>query len=285
MRGIPDFRSEAMAAHARLGSEGAARLLDAGRRWRLAPVLESGGALIFPHVSIDVCGHQTAAAVHACIDSGADAVVVLGVLHALTDELEEARRRVADGGDPSREKAWGIQGPGLGGRTDWEREFSLCHFTFLWGEEIARRGVGGPELIIRYPYLAGGRPDLLPGISELEELVRRAVVVATADPFHHGIGYGDSPEEAVSPDGLGLALARRRISEGLRLLEEGDHWGYNKHCVRAKSDARDVGQVLRHLLGPIDWRIIEIVADDTSEAYGAPAPTWVAGSLVELVPK
>jgi hypothetical protein len=284
MSEIPDFKSMAKAAHARLGSDGAARLLDAGRRWRLAPVLEGRGAIIFPHVSIDVCGNHVAAAVHACLDCGASAVLALGVLHALTDELEQARRRVAAGGEPSSERSWGIQGPGLDGRSDWEAEFSLCHFMFLWREELARRGAPGPELIVRYPYLAGGRPDLLPGIAELEDMLRDAVVVATADPFHHGIGYGDPPEEALQADGLGLALARRRISEGLRLLEAGDYHGYNRHCVHAKSDARDVGQVLRHLLGPSEGRIIDIVADDTSAAYGTPAPTWVAGALIELVP-
>jgi hypothetical protein len=80
-------------------------------------------------------------------------------------------------------------------------------------------------------------------------------------------------------------MARKSINDGLRLLAAGDHWGYNKHCVRAKSDARDVGQVLRHLIGPLDGRIIEILADDTSAAYDAPAPTWVAGALIELLPE
>jgi hypothetical protein len=282
---LPDFKSIAEEAHARLGKEGAGRLLEAGRRWRLAPVLGAGGAVVFPHVSIDTCGHLTAAAVHACLDSGAETVLVLGVLHALTEELDQARKRVAQGGDPSRERSWGIQGPGSGVRDDWEAEFSLSHFLFLWREEIERRGVAGPELVLRYPYLAGGRPDLLPGMHELEDIVPRAVVVATADPFHHGIGYGDAPDAALPPDGLGLALARRRINEGLELLKAGDYWGYNRHCVHSKSDARDVGQVLRHLLGPFDGRIIEIVADDMSEAYDAPPPTWVAGALMELTPE
>jgi len=281
---IPDFRSIAADAHARLGRDGGRRLLDAGRRWRLAPVLEAGGAVVFPHVSIQACGHLTAAAVHACLDSGAERVLALGVLHALTDELESARRRVAEGGAPSREKAWGIHGPGAARRDDWEREFSLSHFLFLWAEETARRGVKGPELILRYPYLAGGRPDLLPGIRELEGMLPGAAVVATADPFHHGIGYGDSPDTALPPDGLGLARARRGINDGLELLRAGDYWGYNRHCVHSKSDARDVGQVLRHLIGPFDARIIEMVADDMSEAYETPAPTWVAGALIELMP-
>lgn len=285
MSGIPDFLAIAREDHLRLGTEGAERLLDAGRRWRLAPVLESGGAVVFPHLSIDVCGHQVAAAVHACLDSGADRVIALGVLHALTDELEQARRRVAEGGDPSREKSWGIQGPATAKRSDWESEFSLSHFRFLWDVEKKRRGIEGPDLVFLYPYLAGGRPDLLPGMRELEELSADAVIVATADPFHHGVGYGDTPEDALPPDGLGLALARRRIREGLDLLRSGDYHGYNRHCVHAKSDARDVGQVLAHLVRPFSWRILDLVADDTSAAYNAPEPTWVAGALIELFPE
>jgi hypothetical protein len=284
MASLPDFMAIAEEAHARLGRDGAARLLDAGRAWRLSPVLSAGGALVFPHVSIEACGHLTSSVVHACLDCDADVVLVLGVLHALTDELDRARRRVADGGNPAREKAWGIQGPGLAGRDDWKREFSLSHFLFLWQTEVERRGVRAPELVLRYPYLAGGRPDLLPGMRELEDMLSEAAVVATADPFHHGVGYGDSPEDALPPDGLGLALARRRINEGLELLREADYPGYNRHCVLAKSDARDVGQTLGHLLGPLSGRIIELVADDMSTAYNTPPPTWVAGALIELMP-
>jgi hypothetical protein len=268
-----------------LGPDGAARLLDAGRRWDLARVLSDGGALVFPHVSLEVSGHHAAAAVHASLDSGADRVLVLGVLHALTDELEDARVRVAEGGDPSLEDSWGIQGPGIPGRDDWMREFSLSNFLFLLDEETRRRRIDGPELVVRYPYLAGGRPEALPGIEELERLSRDAVIVATADPFHHGIAYGDPEAEALAPDAGGLELARRRIDEGVALLEAGDYFGYNQHCVDAKSDARDVGQVLRHLLGPVSGRVLDLVADDMTEAYDAPPPTWVAGALIELARK
>ncbi|MCK4410367.1 MAG: hypothetical protein KAW67_09785, partial [Candidatus Eisenbacteria sp.] len=148
-----------------------------------------------------------------------------------------------------------------------------------------RLGIDGPELTLRYPYLAGGRPGDLPGIEELERITRDSVVVATADPFHHGVGYGDSTAAALMPEGGGLELARRRIEEGLALLSDGDYWGYNSHCVDAKSDARDVGQVLRHLLGPMRGRVLDLVADDMSAAYEALAPTWVAGALMELIPR
>jgi hypothetical protein len=281
---IPDFKAMAAQEHARLGEEGAGRLLDAGRAWDLAPALQEGGAVIFPHATIQVCGHQIAAAVHACLDSGAERVLVIGVLHALTQELEDARGRVANGADVTQEPTWGIQGPGLEGREDWRNEFSLSNFLFLWEEEIKRRGIAGPELIIRYPYLAGGRPHILSGIEELQEIVRDAVVVSTADPFHHGIGYGEPPETALAPGEGGLELARQRIEEGLAILRMGDYWGYNQHCVSARSDARDAGQVLRYLLGPLEGRIHDLVADDMAPAYNQPDPTWVAGALIELQP-
>ena len=35
---------------------------------------------MFPHATFTVCGHQIAAAVHACLDSGARRVLALGVL-------------------------------------------------------------------------------------------------------------------------------------------------------------------------------------------------------------
>jgi hypothetical protein len=122
-------------------------------------------------------------------------------------------------------------------------------------------------------------------MEELVKIARGAALVVTADPFHHGIGYGDPPEDALAPDAGGLVLARRRIEEGLELLRTGDYWGYNQHCLRAKSDARDVGQAARHLVGPFRSRMLEMAWSDTTVAYGAPPPTWVAGGLMELLPE
>jgi hypothetical protein len=280
--GVPDFKSIISGQCAQLSREDVDRILDAGRAWELAPTLQAGGAVLFPHAGIKGCGHQIAAAVHACLDCGADRVLVIGVLHALSQELDEARVRVAHGADVTREEAWGIQGPGLDGREDWRDEFSLLNFVFLWGEELRRRGIAGPELVLRYPYLAGGRPMLLPGIEELQALARDAVLVTTADPFHHGIAYGEPPETALFPESGGLELARRRIDEGLELLRIGDYWGYNQHCVEAKSDGRDAGQVVRYLLGPLEGEILDLVADDMTNAYNKPTPSWVAGALVNL---
>ena len=272
------------AERAKLGERGVDDLLERGRTWRLGPTLQAGGTVVFPHANLDACGHQIAAAVHACLDSGAGRVLVVGVLHALTDELEAARVRVARGADVTQEPFWGIQGPDLNRGEDWRHEFSLSNFLFLWEEETRRREIKGPELILRYPYLAGGRPEILPGIEELQEIVKEAVVVTTADPFHHGIGYGDPVDKALAPEAGGLELARQRIEEGLTLFQAGDYWGYNQHCVEAKSDARDAGQVTRYLLGPLQGEILDLTWCDTTDMYNQPPPTWVATALIQLKP-
>jgi hypothetical protein len=270
--------------HAALGPEGTLRLLERGREWDLAQTLNAGGVLVFPHAGVADCGHQVAAVVHACLDCGVERVLVISVLHALTDELEAARVRVAQGGALDAEPLRGIQGPGLEGRQDWRRDHVLTSFRHFWKAETERRGVQGPVVIERFPYLAGGQPHTLPGIEELEELARDAVVVSTADPFHHGIGYGDAPEESLPPNREGLGLARQRIEGGMALLARGDYWGYNQHCVEAKSDARDAGQVFRYLCGPMEGQILDLTYTDASDLYRSPPPTWVAAALMEWNP-
>jgi hypothetical protein len=219
--------------------------------------------------------------VHACLDCGADRVVVVSVLHAFTDEMEAARIRVANGGDPGREEFWGIQGPGIAGRAEWLNDHALYSFRHFWKAETRRRGIRGPEVVERYPYLTGGKPDGLPGIDELARLSEGAALVSTVDPFHHGIGYGDSPEESLHPLEGGLERARQVIGDGMQLLAEGDFWGFNQHCVSAKSDGRDAGQVFRYLRGPMQGKIVDLSSTDATALYASPPPTWVAGALFE----
>jgi hypothetical protein len=271
--------------HAELGEQGTLDHLERGRQWDLSGTLRAGGVLVFPHISVQDCGYQVAACVHACLDSGADRVVVISVLHAFTEEMEQARRRVAAGEDPAQEPSWGIQGPGImNGHEEWKSDHALMSWRHFWAAEVKRRGLSAsktPEVIERYPYLAGGKPELLPGIDELRELARNAVIVSTADAFHHGIGYGDAPEVAFEPDAVGLRRAQTIIEDGIRILGSGDYWGYNQHCVTVKSDARDAGQVFRYLRGAMTGRVLDMTYTDSSELYKQPAPTWVAGALVE----
>ena len=268
--------------HEALGISGTYQMLDEARRWDLSGTLEVGGVLVFPHAGVADCGHQIAAVVNACLDCGVDRVLVISVLHAFTDEMEQARRRVAAGeSDLSQEPLRGIQGPGIAGSETWRGDHVLISFRHFWEAEIERRGVRGPELIERYPYLAGGKPYNLSGIDELEIIARNAAVVSTADPFHHGIGYGDPPDKSLFPNQGGLEKARATINEGIRLLEEGDYWGYNQHCVTAKSDARDAGQVFRYICGPMQGEIIDLTYSKAGELYKAEDPTWVAAALIE----
>lgn len=269
------------AEHETMAEHGTLERLERARQWDLAPTLRAGGVLVFPHAGVLDCGHQIAAVVRACLDSGTDRVIVISVLHAFTGEMEEARISVAGGEAPAQWPFWGIQGPGLAGREEWRGDHALMSFRHFWAAETGRRGPRGPEVIERYPYLAGGKPERLPGIDELARLAEDAVVVSTADAFHHGLGYGDPPEKALHPNEGGLELARRTIEEGMEILGRGDYSGYNQHCVRAKSDARDAGQVFRYLRGPMQGRILDLTYSDASELYRQPQPTWVAAALIE----
>lgn len=270
--------------HAALGDKGTRQRLDWGAdlsgRYDLDRVVAEGGVLVFPHAGVADCGHQIAACVHAALDSGADKVVVISVLHAFTAEMERARQAVAAGGDPAAWPFWGIQGPGLDGRNEWEKDHALMSWRHFWNAEIARRGLTHPpKMIERYPYLAGGKPADLPGIEELAREVENAVIVSTADPFHHGLGYGTPADEAFYPDWEGLHKAKAAIEEGIRLLEKGDFWGYNQHCVEAKSDHRDAGQVFRYLRGPLQGKVVDITYSNAGDLYHAEPPTWVATPL------
>ena len=75
--------------------------------------------------------------------------------------------------------------------------------------------------------------------------------------------------------------AKKVLEEGIALLETGDYWGYNQHCVTAKSDARDAGQVFRYLMGPLTGQVKDITFSNAEELYQAQPPTWVATALFE----
>jgi hypothetical protein len=136
---------------------------------------------------------------------------------------------------------------------------------------------------MRYPNLAGGHPEMLPGFEEVEEIAQDAAVVATMDPMHHGIGYGDPPKSALAPESGGSELARSRISEGMALICSGDYQTYIDHCTACRSDGRDVGQLLLCLRSPEQFEILDLIADDMTGPYNSPPPTWVAGALVKLM--
>ena len=135
-------------------------------------------------------------------------------------------------------------------------------------DEAARnRRPGGASSAIRTSP-AVSRTEL-PGIDELAELVEDAVVVSTADPFHHGIGYGDPPERSLPPDQGGLELARRRSRRAWSSSPAATTPGTTR-MVEAKSDARDAGQVFRYLRGELSGQILDMAYTDASECTSPP---------------
>lgn len=261
-------------------------MLEKGRTWNLGKTLSSGGSLFFPHTYIRECGYQIAAAVHACLDSGADCIVVLGVLHALTTSLKAARKMEREGADISKLSCWGLFGPGLNCDPYWKEEFSLESFIFLFEHEVKRRKIKAPKLIVRFPNLVNREPEKLPGIEELEKLRPHSVFIATADLFHHGIAYGN-PLQACMPIGEKTeAYVKEEIANGLKFLQTQNYKKYFDYCMRCVSDSLHVGPVLSYLLGPLSGKILDLKLVDVSDLFeGRPNPSWVAASLIELVQK
>lgn len=267
--------------HEELGDRGTYAMLDEARRWDLSESLEHGGVITFAHVNVGDCGVHVAAAVNAALDTGADSVLAISVLHAFTVEMELARRDVSsEGGAPSAHPFWGIQGTGLDFRDDWKGDHALRSLRHFWEAETRRRGIRNRRLVERYPFLAGGKPGDLPNIDETIAIAEEAVIVATGDQFHHGIAYGTPPNEALAMEAGGLEAARTSMRQGIALIEAGDFDAYDHHCVVAKSDDRDAAQLYRFLTGPLEGTLLDIGASDTAELYDQPAPSWAAGGFI-----
>jgi len=269
--------------HEELGDSGTFALLDEARQWDLSKTLADGGVVTFAHVNVADCGIHVAAAVNGALDSGADTVLAISVLHAFTEEMELARRDVSSGGgSPSNHPTWGIQGPGLVFRDDWQGDHAMRSLRHFWEAETRRRGITGRRLVERYPFLAGGKPGDLPNIDDVATIAESAVILATGDQVHHGIAYGTPEEDALDMEPEGLVAARRSMEAGIALIDAGDYWGYDQHCVAAKSDDRDAAQLYRFLRGPLAGTLLDIGVSDATELYDQPAPSWAAGGFIEF---
>jgi hypothetical protein len=267
--------------HEELGDAGTYAMLDDARRWDVSETLAGGGVVTFAHVNVADCGIHVAAAVNGALDSGADTVLAISVLHAFTEEMELARRNVSsEGGAPSSHALWGIQGPGLDFRDEWTGDHAMRSLRHFWEAETRRRGITDRRLVERYPFLAGGNPGDLPNIAETAALAEKAVIVATGDQVHHGIAYGTPEDEALDPEPAGLEAARESMERGIDLIEAGDYWGYDQHCVQAKSDDRDAAQLYRFLRGPLKGALLDIGWSDATDLYDQPAPSWAAGGFI-----
>ena len=268
--------------HDALGIVGTHQMLDDARKWDLGATLADGGIVGFAHVGVADCGVHVAAAVNACLDTDADTVLAISVLHAFTVDMETARRDVAAGGSPADHATWGIQGPGLEFRDEWRGDHAMRSLRHFWDAETKRRGITNHRLVERYPNLAGGNPGDLPNIDETAAIAENAVIVTTGDQFHHGIAYGTPVDEALDAEPDGLRAAGASIEVGIELIERGDYWGYNQHCVTAKSDDRDAAQLFRYLRGPLKGTLLDIGWSDSTGLYEAPPPTWAAGGFIKF---
>jgi hypothetical protein len=244
-----------------LGEDGLARLLERAPRVDLPP----GGALVFPHTRLATSGELAAAAARAVVASGRETVLAVGVLH-------RGRERT-----PAR---------GLHDERVADEEFSLDGFVALLDLAARRAGRAPPRVVARYPFLVGTSPRDLPGIAEVEALVARgAAVVATADPIHHGAGY-ETPERLAREDPATLARGRASIERGFGLLAGGDLAAFLDHAATERSDFRDAGPVLAHVLSrgsrTLGVRVEHVSLVDYADVLGAEEPTWVAGALASF---
>jgi len=260
-----------------VGEKGVHRILDAGRAWDVSETLRSGGSAVFPHTYLSDCGDQIAAVVHGCLDSGADQVLLLGVVHNRWNEkLRDARLQEMRGEELTDETYWGVF-------PTFEGEYSLFHFKTLWEAEVKRRGVKPPKLIVRYPCLVNARPECLLGIEELERIAKDAVVVSTGDLVHNGVAYKTDPQLEMGPHSERFTIDS--IHEGFNLLEKGKYREYYHHCIKYHNDAKDTCTVIHHLLGPLKANILDLRLVDTGDLFvDNPSPSWVAASLVTLEP-
>lgn len=272
-----------------LGEKGLHTLLDQGKRFapRLTQTLRAGGSAIFPHTYLSECGYQIAAVVQACLDSGSDQVIALGTMHPMNEALLNARTKELNGQAISDETSWGLLGPENPQDDCWKLEFSLSHFKTLWEAEVKRRGIKAPQLIELYPHLVNRQPETLPGIQELKARIKDAVIVATDDMCHHGIAYGVNPKEALEISEEAYTFTKQKIFEGFSYLKDGDYSTYYEHWMNplAIGDPSDCAAVLRHLLGPCSYEVLDLKLVDLTKLFaGSTTPSWVAATLVEVTP-
>jgi hypothetical protein len=258
-----------------LGDVGMRALFD--RAPRIA--LPTEGALVFPHTKARVSGHLVAAVARAVIDARCDEVVALGVLHGARERDAELVKK-ARAGDATAlaalRRVHDERSPYV------EEEFSLDGFRALLDVAASIAGRSAPRVHARFPFLVGETPHDLPGLDDLRSLrARGCVVVATTDPIHHGVGYGNDVESAqpiASTKTIGFACAC--IDAQLDALSKRDFTAFQRAVVDARSDFRDVGPVLAMLLDEANGSMRDLVLVDYADALSTPSPTWVAAPLI-----
>ena len=120
----------------------------------------------------------------------------------------------------------------------------------------------------------------------MSELSALETVRATADPIHHGAGYGAREEDRLPrEDPQTLEFARWTIERGFRSLGARDFGSFSRHAAEVRSDFRDTGPFMAWLVDPkrpLDVEILDLMLVDYSKAQDAPPPTWVAAALARF---
>ncbi|KAF0245976.1 MAG: hypothetical protein FD180_1119 [Planctomycetota bacterium] len=250
-----------------------------------APVipLPPGGALVFPHAKLAVCGSQVAAVAKALIEARVEEVVALGVLHGGRASDAELVRAAKAGDPAARARMRRLHGPGADGDEGyWAEEFSLDNFKALLEIAAKRSGRRAPRVVERYPLLSGSGPGSLHGLDDLRPLLARgAALVATTDPVHHGHGYR-TPAVRILDDKAPSTprLVLEGVSRAFESLARREYHDFLRECDEQQSDFRDTGPAMASLLeGAILSRIAELCLVDYSDVLAAPRPTWVAAAL------
>jgi hypothetical protein len=247
---------------------------DLAALFERAPEVELDGPLVFPHTRLEVSGALVAAVARAIVRSGSDRVLALGVLHGARGCDAELVARARNGDEAARATVRRVHQDG-GHATE---EFSLDNLRALVNV-AAKRPI---EIVARFPFLAGDDPASLPGIEDLARLAEQMPIVATTDPIHHGVGYG-TPDRRDASDPSTRAWAREVVTSQLDALSARDYVRFASLCADARSDFRDVGPVLAHLVSPFAHEIVTMDLVDYSAALASPSPTWVAAPLIRIL--
>ena len=287
VRSAREWKTFYAAERRELGEAGLEALLDRAPRVDL-PLR---GALVFPHTRLSTSGELAAAAALAVVRAGCDEVIALGVLHGAREEDAELVRRAREGAPIARAALRRVHGPGAtGDRGHASEEFSLDGFHALVELAARRAGRAAPRIVARYPFLVGDRADDLPGMDDLRARVDDgAALVATADPMHHGAGYGARPEDRLAEeDPQTLDFVRWSVERGFAMLAARDVAGFLRHAAEVRSDFRDAGPAMAWLVDPegrLRAEIEELRLVDYADVLDAPPPTWVAGALARFTPE
>lgn len=243
----------------------------------VAPVLEfpDRGALVFPHTRLATSAPLVASVARAAAHLRQD-VLALGVLHGARERDGQLVAKARAGDLEARNLLRGIHDEsGIAAE-----EFSLDGFRALYERSCEREGVSS-RLTTLYPFLVGDHPEDLPGWEDFARLARNHIVVGTADPMHHGIGYGTATalDETLAET---IAFARSRIEEQLEALARAEFSGFSRLCTRDASDFRDVGPVLAMLFPGAIWTVDDLKLVDYADVLACAKPTWVAAARIRV---